>query len=114
RITHINLKYILKKFWILNIKVNLLNYEAYSPSYALPWDGAPGGFFPLDFTVKGVNTQFGQFFKVFFDGRIINNFTFVPTVSALDISNVTPSALSASYVGSLSPNFPSKASKFIA
>ncbi|WP_179223113.1 DNRLRE domain-containing protein [Pontibacter ummariensis] len=116
RITYLNLRYELRLFWFVKTHINILNISKNAPSYALPWDGAPGGTYSLSTGtgLAGPNVQWGQFFKLSASGSMTGEFSFVPTVSALDISPTTSTSLAARFVGGLSTTSPSTASDFIA
>ncbi len=115
RITYLNLRYELRLFWFIKTTVDVLNISKNAPSYALPWDGAPGGVYSLSSTsLTGPNIKWGAFFKLSLSGNMTGEFSFVPTVSALDISSTAPASLTTTYVGGLSPTYPSTAGDFIA
>ncbi|WP_426326772.1 T9SS type A sorting domain-containing protein [Pedobacter sp. R-06] len=91
-----------------------------SSSY-LPIDGAPGGTSPIGSASFGGSIGGSLdvlFLKLLYGasaGGTLNNFTFVPTVSALDIQNIDQVSLSKVYTGGVSPTgYPSTAFNFIA
>lgn len=116
-ITHLNITASINLFWgLISITKTLESFDAYSPAGALPWDGAPGGtvnvakklgeknernlFIPLGLSINAVNYTVQE--KV----------SFVPITSALDITTVNAEALTAKYVGGVSPGNPSRAANF--
>ncbi|MBF8961754.1 T9SS type A sorting domain-containing protein [Pontibacter sp. FD36] len=120
RITYLKIGYEYRRFWFIKWEKNLLNISKNAPSYALPWDGAPGGTFTLDdeddnpYSVSGPNIKFGIFFKLKVNGNIAGEFTFVPTASALDVEPTSPAVLTAKYSGGISVTAQSAADDFIA
>lgn len=116
RITYLNLKYEIRLFWYLKTNINLINISRNAPSYALPWDGAPGGTYSLSngTGTAGASIRWGDFFRLTYSANITGEFTFVPTVSALDISSASPASLTAAFAGGISPTYPSTANNFIA
>ena len=89
--------------------------NAFSPAGALPWDGAPGGTVDVAEKLKvkpfeiiiplGIALTGAGFF-------VQEKICFVPNTSSLDITNVNSTALTASYVGGVSPGNPSRAENF--
>ena len=114
RITYMNLRYEVRLFWYLKLNINLLNISKNAPSYALPWDGAPGGTYSLSDGTTSGSFQWRKLMWLGYSGSITGEFTFVPTVSALDISPTTSASLAARFVGGISTTSPSTASNFIA
>lgn len=103
----------------ININVNLTNKSASSPSGMLPWDGAPGG--TQNVRDQGASkfptlqVRFLPFLDLSLQATFAGDFCFIPAVSALDITNLNASALSASYVsGYTPPSNPSRMNTFIA
>lgn len=110
RITYFKLQQKNRFLWI-PFTQTLMHFEHYSPSGILGYDGAPAGTQPLS-RGTGVGNMppsyfsFGNLF-VFqivanFDGlQLQPDFSFVPTVSALDEDNITATSLYAPHVGAL-------------
>jgi len=107
---------------VININIDLTNKSANSPANTFPWDGVPGGIENLQgqYGVVGTglpsaNASWGPFFN-FSVGTTIgsNQFCFVPVVSALDVTTINSTALSAPYVGGISPTDPARVANFIA
>lgn len=112
RITFVDIKSKSTIFWI-SFTSTLLRFEHYSPSGILGYDGCPAGTQPMS---RGTNlgniapdANSGGFippivFKYFytFSGLTLQpEFSFLPTVSALDEDNITATSLYAAHVGSL-------------
>ncbi len=102
------------------ISIDLLDSQ--SPANTLPWDGAPGGTQPIRKNLpSNIPTNFEQFIAMeAFSGTLkvnaflADNFCFVPTVSALDVTNITHASLNAVYVGGASPGNATRVANFIA
>ncbi|MGC4023082.1 MAG: hypothetical protein QM734_14625 [Cyclobacteriaceae bacterium] len=100
---------------VISINLDLTNKTASSPANTFSWDGVPGGIL----TTKGqVNTNIPS---ISFDLKIFSlssspsyapSFTFVPAVSALDITSINSSALTSPYVGGQNPSNPARFAKF--
>jgi len=116
RITYLKLRYEARLFWYLKVNINLINISKNAPAYALPWDGAPGGTHSLAGGSIGARGgfQWNKLMWLGYTGNITGEFSFVPTVSALDITPATTASLSARYVGGMSTTSPSMASNYIA
>jgi len=105
---------------VISINADLTNETASSPSNTFAWDGVAGGFLYIDPKQSGNTINFPE---KFIDWKIFKLtstptygllFSFVPTVSALDITTISQSALAASYVGGISPTNPARVANFIA
>lgn len=104
--------------WVITFDVDLTNKSFNSPSNLLFWDGAPGG-------TANVKEQAGSRFpsvkleiypsiNLTINPTFGGDFCFVPTVSALDITNLNSQALGSPYVGGISPSNPARVANFIA
>jgi hypothetical protein len=117
RITYLKVWFEYKILTFININVPLINFSANSPSNALFWDGAPGGTQnarqQAGDSFPSINWMWGVF-ELTFIPQFAGDFCFVPTASALDISNITGSALTSSYSGGISPVNQARAANFIA
>jgi hypothetical protein len=87
----------------INISINLTNKEANSPAGALTWDGAPGGTQSIaqqaGARIPSVNFTYLPFINLTLNTpTLAGDFCFVPTVSALDIDNITQGTLYGTYV----------------
>jgi hypothetical protein len=114
RITFLRLRYEVRLFWYLKLNIDVLNISKNAPSYALPWDGSPGGTYSLSGGTTSGSFQWNKLMWLGYNGNISGEFSFVPTISALDISNPTSSSLAARFVGGVSSTSPSSANNFIA
>jgi hypothetical protein len=114
RITYVNLHYTFRLFWYLNINIDLINRNINAPTNLLPWDGAPGGTNSLIETeVEEELIHWGEFLSLSGNGNLTGEFTFVPTVSALDVVNVNITSLYATYSNGISYAHPTRADNFI-
>jgi hypothetical protein len=91
----------------ISISIDLTNKTAASPTGILPWDGAPGGTQSIKRKVGGeipeYSIKFLPFVDLSLDKSLAEFFCFVPTVSALDISNIDQSSLFGRYFGGATP-----------
>jgi len=96
---------------------------AYAPGSQLPIDGSPGATnpFTVDFNIPTINTGFplvGIFGIIGYISVHVNgtptNFTFVPAVSALDVTPFNTTSFSVQFVNGTNQNFPSTSETFIA
>jgi hypothetical protein len=114
RITYVNIWHTLRFFWVIKTRFSIFNINIYAPSNVLPWDGAPGGTFNLNAESPGELIHWGEFLKLEVNAATAGEFSFVPLVSALDISEESVDALSSSYVNGISPEYPTTTENFIA
>ena len=112
RITYFNIKHRIKFLWI-NFNSTFLNFTHYSPAGILGYDGCPAGTIPLSrgtglANLPPINIKspgwlvilFGLKYSANFDGlQLQPEFSFVPTVSALDEDNITATSLYAAHLG---------------
>ncbi len=103
----------------ISININLTNKTANSPAGALTWDGAPGSTQSIRAQAGSELPDFEFSFFSFLNMSISNSladyFCFVPTVSALDIDNITQSSLYGVYANATTPPATaSRAANFIA
>jgi hypothetical protein len=111
-----------KQIWqyrILGISINITraNLAVNSPANMLPWDGAPGGMQDATAYAGGLpnaDFEFGSFLQFSIQSDLGNRFCFVPTVSALDIENVTATTLFSPYNSGFSPGNPARVANYIA
>ncbi|KQM75240.1 hypothetical protein ASE74_20695 [Pedobacter sp. Leaf216] len=124
QVSKIDMSFKVYLFGFLRVKKDVFkSIKTINNSSFLPIDGAPGGTSPIGSlsvggSISGVQSLDFLFFKLFYaagGSGTLNNFTFVPTVSALDIQNTNLETLSKPYVGGVSPaDHPSTAANFIA
>lgn len=130
KIAYFNLTWKNKLAFFITVQKISYEYSAYAPGYQLPIDGAPGGippigedvngsyndklFFPFVGSVFGLSGIFGGYINYNYSVNEPQNFAFVPTVSALDISPFNTASLTASYSGGYNPYFQSSAANYIA
>jgi hypothetical protein len=106
-------------FKILNIPISqsLFNEAFHSPANVPCWDGVPGGTQSISSRVP-IGTGSGSFDWFVLGGDInvqaAESFCFVPTVSALDIADITPASLGGSYIDGIATVSSSRAANFIA
>ncbi|WP_461117878.1 hypothetical protein [Spirosoma jeollabukense] len=103
---------------LITINITLFDQGINGP--AIPaYDGATGGTYPLSAYI-GTNFNPSGTFKVLwflqagYSISLVNEFCFVPTASALDVTTFDASSLTAVYVDAISPANPSRLGKFIA
>lgn len=111
----------LKLFGLINIFKQLYNNTAYSSGTQLPIDGVPGSTSFPSFNRINLSLQFnlGWIFGGYFNAYAYNqgvspSFTFVSTVSALDVAPVTTSAFADKYVNGTNQGFPSTSATYVA
>jgi hypothetical protein len=105
------------KIFTIPINVTLSSTTGNSPATALALDGAPGGTYPKAWLpeIPTVNKKFNIWLFGFDYGLSITpEFCFVPTASALDVTNFNASALTEKYTNSVNIINPSKFTRFIA
>ncbi len=114
------------RFWFsytilffIEVEENLTNDTFNSPTNLLPWDGIPGGTFNISkYLGASAVTSSGGLSPFFYynAGAYVNpgGFTFVPLVSALDMTLINAGATTATYVGGVSNTYQARVSNFIA
>jgi hypothetical protein len=110
RVYYGNIRYTKKILWLVPVRINIVNHSYSAPTGLLPLDTYPGGFYTVDLTgLPGASSQDWAFTynNNFFIQR---RFSFLPTVSALDIGQGN-TALGAGeylarYVGATPPAAP--------
>jgi hypothetical protein len=117
RITKLKVWFDYRILGAIQVNVPLIDYSINSPSGLLPWDSAPGGTANVrDQAPELPNVNWAWvYFEMVVNPQLAGDFCFVPTVSALDITNAsTSTALSSKYSGGLSPKNPARVANFIA
>lgn len=116
-IAHLEIKRTISLFFGLINRTKILeSFDVFSPSGALPWDGAPGG--TVDVAKKlGDNNSRNLIVPLGLSVTaasitVQEKVSFVPITSALDITTVNAESLTAKYVGGISPGNPSRAENF--
>ena len=118
RVSKLRLWINFRLLFLISFDIDLANKERYSLANTLPWDGAPGGTQNVKqqagAAVPTSNYSLGPFFNLSLGATYAGDFCFVPTVSALDVTNLDLAALSKVYVGGISPTNPARVNNFIA
>ena len=106
-----------KILYLIPVNITLWEKSLNSPTGALAWDSAPGGYYNLRNIQSNIpgNPNINAFpiVEANFEARLAPQFNFVPTVSALDITNLTAAALTAQYTNGTSPGNASRFNNFI-
>ncbi|MBE9463747.1 T9SS type A sorting domain-containing protein [Dyadobacter subterraneus] len=103
---------------VISINVPIASHSVTGASIPF-YDGAPGGTYPVS-DYLGSEFKPSASFKVLwflqagYSSTLRDEFCFVPTASALDVTNFTASNLTASNIDAVSPGNPSRLGKFIA
>jgi len=104
--------------FVIPVNVPLWERNRFSGANTLAWDSAPGGFYNIGAFRQSLpgnpNLNAYPIVSANLEVNIADNFSFVPTPSALDITNFNVPSLSASYVGGVSVGNPSRFGTFIA
>jgi len=116
RIYYSRLRVIKKVAFVINVNVTVYTTFRNSETDMLAWDNSPGGVYDVNEFTGGEDLQ------TIIDNNspiplTLNNFqrtfSFVPTVSALDITTVNAAALTARYTGGSNPANPSRMANYV-
>lgn len=105
------------KIFTIPINITIASLIGNSPATALALDGAPGGTYPKSLLppIPSLNKSFDIWlFGYNLNLNVAPEFCFVPTASALDVTNFNASSLAEKYVNSVNTSNASNFTRYIA
>ena len=102
---------------VIKIDINLTDKSAHSPSNTIAWDSAPGGTQNVASQVgdetPNEEIRFWWFLDIGINSSFAEDFCFIPTVSALDVTSISQSSLIDEYTWGINPGNPARVDNFI-